>query len=105
MYNNALRKDVGEFTLIKPAELQNMEMDELVYVNRVFLNKKIVEFEIQCITSAEVAALRKTIRVIKEQDVMHKKIARRAAMRVADVMRLFPEYKSLPVNAFAVFRW
>lgn len=94
---------VSSVKLVDPTSLQNMDEDQIIIINRVQLNTKIVEFEIRNISTVETLTLKAAAYRMKERDRKHRRHVLGAEMRVGDVIKIFPEYKSLPQNTFAVW--
>lgn len=93
---------MSKVRLVDPSKLQNMDENDIVIVNRVQLNTKIVEFEIRNVSSTEFVALKTAARNMKEKERKSRLPIIGAEMRVGDVIKVFPEYKSLPKNSFAI---
>lgn len=91
-----------EVKLIDPSELPRMDKDDIIVVNRIRLNSKLVEYEIQNIKPSEAIIIRQAISLIKQREISAKNAVMGVEMRVGDVLKIFPEYKSLPKNSFAV---
>lgn len=91
-----------EVKLIDPSELPRMDKDDIIVVNRIRLNSKLVEYEIQNIKPSEAVIIRQAISLIKQREIRSKNAVMGVEMRVGDVLKIFPEYKSLPKNSFAV---
>lgn len=93
---------ISKVRLVDPSKLQSMDENEIVIVNRVQLNSKIVEYEIRNVSSTECVVLKAAVRNMKQKERKLKLPIIGAEMRVGDVIRVFPEYKTLPKNTFAV---
>ena len=91
-----------EVRLIDPSELPKMDKDDVIVVNRIRLNSKLVEYEIQNIKPSEAIIIRQAIRLIKQREINTKNAVMGVEMKVGDVLKIFPEFKSLPKNSFAV---
>lgn len=84
---------------IDPITLSDRDDDEIVIVNRIRLNNKLVEFEVKAISSSSANIIRNAIKTMKKREISTRQIALGAEMTVADVKKVFPEYKSLPQNS------
>lgn len=104
---NAIGKQgaVSRVQLVDPLRLQKMDENETIIVNRVQLNIKLVEFEIQNISSLEVLTLKKAAHRMNIVERKNRRHVLGAEMRVGDVIKIFPEYKMLPKNTFAVWNF
>lgn len=93
---------MSKVRLVDPSKLQSMDENEVIIVNRVQLNTKIVELEIRNASSTEFLVLKTAARNMKAKERRLKLPIIGAEMRVGDVIKVFPEYKTLPKNSFAV---
>lgn len=89
--------------LVDPVSLQNMDENAIVIVNRVQLNTKLVEFEIRNISSMDVIALKEAAYRMKLTERKYRRHVLGAEMRVGDVIKIFPEYKTRSKNTFAIW--
>lgn len=87
---------------IDPLELQGMSEDDVVIVNRVRLNSKLVECEIKRVELSERNMIMRILREMKIREIKQRRTVMGPIMRVGDVKKLFPEYKTLPKNSFAI---
>ena len=94
---------VSSVQLVDPPNLQNMDENEIVIVNRVQLNSKLVELEIRDISSFHVIALIEATHRMRDTERKYKRHVLGAEMRVGDIIKIFPEYKTLPKNTFALW--
>lgn len=96
--------NIGAFNvkIVEPKELSHMDDNQIVVVNRVRLNSKLVEWEIKNIDKKETIIIRKAIKLMKEKERIKKCAAMGAEMQVKDIRVIFPNYESLPHNSFAI---
>lgn len=87
---------------IKPEELQNMDKNALVVVNRIRLNSKLVEYEIKNLNSTETIEIREVLNVVARNEQDTKCSSIRVKLPVSSILKVFPEYKTLPLNSFAL---
>ncbi len=97
------RGAVSSVQLVDPPSLQNMDENEIVIINRVQLNTKLVEFEIRNISSLDVITLKEAAHRMKVTERRYRRHILGAEMRVGDIIKIFPEYKTLPKNTFAIW--
>lgn len=96
------KNDHGENTIVKlidPITLADRDAEEVVIVNRIRLNNKLVEFEIKDNHSSNIVIVKNAIKAMKKKEFGTKRIALGAEMKIADVLKVFPEYKTLPKNS------
>jgi len=86
---------------INPALLATMEQEELILVNTVRLSSKLGEYEVKKSSSPDVDVIRMALRNAHWSKHKTRRSLMGARMRVADVLRIFPEYKELPKYSFA----
>ena len=93
---------VGNLNLIDPNMLPSLEKNSVIIVNRIRLNSKLVEWEIQQYgNTGDVIKVKRAIRKMKEKEKRTRCILMGAEMIVEDVMEIFPDYRRLPKNSFA----
>lgn len=99
---NIIKQGVGRVNLIDPSTLPSLEKDCVIIVNRIRLNSKLVEWEIQQYdNTGEIIKVKSAIRQMKEKEKRTRCILMGAEMLVEDVMKIFPNYEKLPKNSFA----
>jgi len=86
---------------INPANLASMEPDEVILVNVIRLNSKLVECEVKRINNDDVEKIRYAMRGARGRKGKSRRALMNAKMRIGDVLRIFPEHKTLPKNSFA----
>jgi|GEM_PF-3630192 len=86
---------------INPALLATMKQDELILVNIVRLSSKLGEYEIKKSSSPDVDVIRVALRNANGCKHRTRRPLMGAKMLVADVLRIFPEYRRLPKHSFA----
>jgi len=86
---------------INPALLEYMAQDELILVNTVSLTSKLGDYEIKNPNSPDIDIIRMALRNAHGRKHRTLRLLMGAKMRVADVRRIFPEYKGLPKYSFA----
>lgn len=86
---------------INPVLLVTMKQDELILVNTVRLSSKLGEYEIKKSSSPDVDMIRVALRDAHGRKLKTRRPLMGAKMRIADVLRIFPEYKRLPKYSFA----
>lgn len=93
---------VVEVRMINPADIQKMNENDYLIVNRIRLNSKIVECEIRKNNPSSVDIILKAIKSMKEQESRSRRTVMGAKMRVGDIKTIFPDFKGLPKNSFAL---
>lgn len=87
---------------IPPVEISKMNNDDLILVNRIRINSKLVEFEIRNLSNCETTKImRNAITEMKEKELRSKKPSMGVMMKVGDVKKIFDNIESLPGNSFA----
>lgn len=96
------RRNSAIVRLIDPIELEGMNEDTLIIVNRIRINSKLVECEIKEIGKQERSIMTKAIKAMKIREAKERKTVMGPAMTVGDIKKLFPNYSKLPRNSFAI---
>ena len=102
MPKNMCKGPFIEVRMINPSDIQTMDENQVVIVNRIRLNSKLVECEIRNMDSSSVVIITKAIKSMKEQESKSRRTVMGAKMRVGDVKKVFPEFTALPKNSFAL---
>jgi hypothetical protein len=86
---------------IPPKDILNFEENEIIIVDRVRINSKLVRLEFQGSEQKEcIAILRKAINDMIIQEKIAKKTFVGAKMAVRDVKKVFSEVHTMPSNSF-----
>lgn len=101
MNKKIARGAVIKVRIINPPDIQDMDENEIIVVNRIRLNAKLVECEIRNNNSTNVAIITAAIKAMKEQEKKSKRTVMGPKMSVRDVKKIFPDYRFLPMNSFA----
>lgn len=100
------RVDGGSVVLekITPMEVNRLSDDEIVLVNRVRLNSRLVNLGFQGNQNLEILGI---IRAAIDNIMLHeektKSVTYGAKMAVGDVKKVFPNIDTMPTNSFAKF--
>ena len=102
MYTVTSQGIADKVMLIKPEKLTRMDENDIVVVNRVRLNSKLVECSIKNINTDETSLIRKALQNMILQERQIRRTIMGAEMRVGDIIKIFPDYENFPQNSFAV---
>ena len=90
-------------TMIKilPAEISTLSDDDIIVVNRVRLNSRLVRLEIEGNDNLEsIIIIHRAIENMMIQQKTSKKILLGAKMAVGDIKKVFPDFARMPSNSF-----
>lgn len=90
--------------ILKPDEVNKMQDGEEVYVNRIAINSRIVELNLQESTNDEAKnILNEAIRSIKQREKGKRVVVWGAKMSVRDIRSTFVNIENMPTTSFAIF--
>ena len=91
-----------EVKMIAPSEIFKMDKDDIVIVNRVRLNSRLVEFEMRNNgDTAKIIIIRNAIQDMKTKE-RHRRALMGPEMTVEQVLQVFDDVEDLPGNSFAL---
>ena len=100
------RVDGGNLVLEKlsPKEVNKLKDDEVIIVNRVRINSRLVNLELQGEINPEILGIiRAAIDNIMSHEEKTKSVTYGAKMAVKDIKKVFPNIDKMPANSFAKF--
>lgn len=90
--------------ILRPDEVNKMQDSEEVYVNRIAINSRLVELNLQESTNGEVKKiLNEAIRSIKLREKGKRTVVWGAKMTVGDIRRAFGTIEQMRATSFAIF--
>ena len=91
--------------ILRPDEVNKMQDNEEVYVNRIAINSRIVELNLHESTDGEAKKiLNRAIRSIKLREKGKRTVVWGAEMSIRDIRSAFRGIKNMPTTSFAIFR-
>lgn len=90
---------------ILPSEINSLEENEIIIVNRARVNSRIIKIEHNFNRSDSLIESYKILNVALNemllQEKKHRKTLFGAPMKVKDVKKVFPDILSMPINSFS----
>lgn len=82
-------------------DIRRMDENDIIVVNRIRLNTKLVEYEIKKMDVSTVRIISDAIRLSEKDSIKNNRYNAGVKMKVGDVKKVFPDYDNLPLNSFA----